>query len=123
MPLSFKDRDGRLKAFARNKSDSNIGQTNDVQLQVSEKRADQPLQAPIPTQQMENIRALIPVNRYSAPPRENGFLRPSLRSPQLPPQLPPPNNQPQGNSDDRRRELFSGSQPGESFMNSGPTTP
>ncbi|KAK7426948.1 hypothetical protein QQZ08_006541 [Neonectria magnoliae] len=117
MPPSFKDRGGRLQAFARNKSDSNIGHTNGVQLQVSEKRADQPLPAPIPTHQVED-RAPVPVNRYSAPPRENGFLRPSLRSPQL----PPTNNQPQA-SDDRRGDLFSGSQLGESFMNSGLTTP
>ncbi|KAH8735689.1 extracellular mutant protein 11-domain-containing protein [Ilyonectria robusta] len=128
MPPGFKDRGGRLQAFARNNSTGNNGRdTNGGQAPVLDNRLEQPQPvAPVPTRQaiLEDIRAPSPVNRrYTAPPREsNGFGQPPLRSPKLHP-ISSSNSQPRTNSNDRNGDLFSGSQLGESFMNSGLTTP
>ncbi|KAF7547547.1 hypothetical protein G7Z17_g7650 [Cylindrodendrum hubeiense] len=128
MPLSLRDRGGRLQAFARNNSNGNGGQdANGTQSQVPDNRLEQPQPiAPVPTRQalVEDARAPSPVNRrYTAPPREsNGFGQPPLRSPRLHP-ISSSNSQPRTNSNGRNEDLFSGSQLGESFMNSGLTTP
>ncbi|CAM1511321.1 Fc.00g088340.m01.CDS01 [Cosmosporella sp. VM-42] len=153
MPLGFKDRGGRLQAFARGSTDTNgntngnqntngitNGNTNGVntngvngtQSQSPEKRPERresqiAVPASVKREMVET--AQFPMTkttgRFTAPAlrRENSISHPPhISSPKLSPGSPP-RIRARANSEDHHGGLFSGSQLGESFMNSGLTTP
>ncbi|KAH7145828.1 extracellular mutant protein 11-domain-containing protein [Dactylonectria estremocensis] len=127
MPPSFKDRGGRLQAFARNNYNETGQDVNGNQNRGPDNRSEQPqsvILAPTRQAALEDVRPSSPVNRrYTAPPREsNGLGHPTPQATQLHPNSSS-NSQPQTSSDDRQGDIFSGSQLGESFMKSGLTTP
>lgn len=120
MPPSLKDRGGRLSAFARQNSESNLGQINGKQDEV-EFPLEQPRPvAPAPMRQaLDNSKA--PPRRHTGTPRQgNGFQPP--RSPRAP-VATSPTRRPRASSQDPHGDIFSGSQLGDNFMNSGLTTP
>ncbi|KAF7558396.1 hypothetical protein G7046_g5766 [Stylonectria norvegica] len=141
MHKNFKERGGRLQSFARGNSDGadangNAHTTNGNHVQVSEPRKDQPqpvASAPAPASSLtrqEMIETghgpLSKAGRYTAPPLQEGnaFTElPSAPTSPQPSQGSPPGFRGRANSEDRQGGLFSGSQLGESFMNSGLTTP
>ncbi|KAF4984856.1 hypothetical protein FZEAL_9 [Fusarium zealandicum] len=123
MAPSLKDKGGRLLAFA-----SGAPKTNGVQSQAVSKppTTEQPQTfAPAPIRRTAADFREMPgvAGRYTAPPRESHPLsQPPPRSPQLSVSSSP-NGRVRTSSGDRRQGLFSGSQLGDHFMESGITTP
>ncbi|KAI5463213.1 extracellular mutant protein 11-domain-containing protein [Mariannaea sp. PMI_226] len=124
MAPSLKDRGGRLQAFARHSSENNTGQqANGEHVQASEAVLEQPRPvAPVLSRQIiDDSKA--PPRRHTGTPRQgNGFGQPPLLAPYHP-SSSSQDGHPRAGSQDHHGDIFSGSQLGESFMNSGLTTP
>lgn len=122
MPPSLKDKGGRLLAFAnagpkpiRSQSQPENAPQNNEQPQTI---------APVPVRRGFGDPREMPglAGRYTAPPRDNHPLSiPPPRSPPL--SVASSNGRVRGSFSDRRPDLFSGSQLGDNFMESGITTP
>lgn len=123
MEPTFKNKKNRLTTFAVTKQetngDSQKGHTEHPVVPV-ETSSEQRSFGPVPLRQTITSPPRIPnpAGRNTAPPLErNSFSQPPQST------TLPFNGRPRANSDDHRGDLFDGSQLGESFMNSGLTTP
>ncbi|KAM0426172.1 hypothetical protein ACHAPT_008516 [Fusarium lateritium] len=115
MPPSLKDRGGRLLAFA-NAGPKPIRSQSQPENASSDTEQPQTA-APVPIRRFGDSREVPGLSgRYTAPPRENHPLS-------IPPPRSPPLSVSSSNGRDRRPDLFSGSQLGDNFMESGITTP
>ncbi|KAH7275658.1 extracellular mutant protein 11-domain-containing protein [Fusarium solani] len=122
MAPSLKDKGGRLLAFAN-------GGPKPIRSQSQPENAPQNIEqpqsiAPVPVRRAFGDPREVPglAGRHTAPPRENHPLSiPPPRSPPL--SVASSNGRMRGSSSDRRPDLFSGSQLGDNFMESGITTP
>ncbi|KAJ4311779.1 hypothetical protein N0V84_010274 [Fusarium piperis] len=122
MPPSLKDKGGRLLAFA-NAGPKPIRSQSQPENEPQNNEQPQTI-APIPVRRGFGDPREIPglAGRYTAPPRENHPLGiPPPRSPSL--SVASSNGRVRGSFNDRRPDLFSGSQLGDNFMESGITTP
>lgn len=137
MPLSLRERGGRLQAFARHNSEGNTRQSLDSingnsGLPIEKRSEPSKISAPAPLKQEMIETARYPMTkptRYTAPPLREGSSigLPPGSSPKVSPKVahpsPPRPVRARAYSDDRHGGIFSGSQLGDNFMNSGLTTP
>ncbi|KJZ79780.1 hypothetical protein HIM_00494 [Hirsutella minnesotensis 3608] len=131
MPLSLKDKGSRLQAFVRKNSDStnNHNAPGSGSETLVESQADAPpatSKAPTRQELADAARLALPSNvrNGNSHRQQNGHVagQPRLASPPLVIQTSPTPRQTRRDSG-AQNALFSGSQLGDSFMNSGPSTP
>ncbi|KAM4056679.1 extracellular mutant protein 11 domain-containing protein [Hirsutella rhossiliensis] len=133
MPLSLKDRGGRLQAFARKNSDSAANYNasapkSDTLVETGSDTPQDPSHAPTRQELAEAARLSLPANYRNGASHQqhNGQITSHARlaSPPHVSQTSPTSHPARGSSGHHHHPgLFSGSQLGDSFMNSGLSTP
>ncbi|PHH86627.1 hypothetical protein CDD83_9954 [Cordyceps sp. RAO-2017] len=134
MPLSLKDKGSRLQAFVRKDPDAAVG-TNASAPQAeaaADRRPDSP-QRPIPAPTRQELAEAARLNLSAAPrnsaaarQQQDGRIAAHARLASPPPRATQPSPTPRRareSPENQHNDIFCGSQLGESFMNSGPSTP